>query len=498
MRPWQIILSAVLSAGILTEIIVSAMGIILKGAVTWDYLLTGAVASSIVSFATVGMLMTAMNHLLENEKRIVKQEEMIIESQEIYKQIFQHASDYIFVLEPQLDGPSIITDASEQAFEKHGYTRGELIGKPITFLVSEKFIPSTKERAALIRSGKAVKFEVEHVRKDGTVFSVEAVAKMIIVNGKRIIYSVERDVTERKDLEKQRAELMSAIETALTLAQVEKNNAVDANKLKSEFIANISHELNTPLTSVLGYSHLAKDRDKEITEILTKVIGLLRGSGGVPSESTLADVAQLAEKARVASEDSAKCDSVVSEQGQKLYTLIGDLIDLSSLEAGRAKFEEQAVSAYLLLDSLNQVYGKQAAEKKITLVSNAAEFQSKDLVFLGDAKKIEKILEHLVENAIKYSDKGEVNVTVSRENGNVMFRVKDEGMGVSEDEKDKIYDTFRQLDGSSTRSQGGLGLGLSLARKLTLAMNGKIDLKSEPGKGSEFTVSVPYRSVIPQ
>jgi PAS domain S-box-containing protein len=496
---WKIILVSVLASEILSEAITASMDMALKGTVTSDYLITGAVAALLVSFVIVAILASALNHMREDDNRITRQEEIIAESREIYRQIFQQASDYILVLEPRPDSPPIITDGSESAFEKHGYTRDEMIGKPVSMLISEKYAGLIKDRIPLILTGNTVKFETEHVRKDRTVFNVELIIKMITVSGKPIIYSIERDITDRKELERRQIELMNGIEKALNLAQTEKNNAIEANKLKSEFIANISHELNTPLTSVIGYSHLAIDRDKEIAEILDTMIRLVGGPGAqAPSTGTLSELTELAVRAKQAAAESAKCDAVVSEQGHRLHALISDLIDLSALEAGRVKFEELAVSAYLLLDSLERVQGKFAAEKKLALKSNAGEFLSEDIVFLGDAKKIEKVLEHLVENAIKYSKKGEINVVCGRRDGHVVFSVKDQGVGINDEEKEKIFDTFRQLDGSSTRSQGGLGLGLSLVRKLVLAMNGNIDLKSEVGKGSEFIVSIPYRPVLPQ
>ncbi|MBI3581539.1 MAG: PAS domain S-box protein [Nitrospinae bacterium] len=501
MKFWQIVLLSVLASEILTGLVVVAMDLLLHGVVTWDFMVTGAVAAFIVSLIIAVVLTSALRRLVEQEAVLRKAENDRDENRERYKQIFQQAADYILILESAEGGSFVIAEASDSAFEKHGYTRDEMLGKPITFLVSEKFKTDSqvRERFELIRSGRAVKFETEHVRKDGSIFNAEVAARMITINGKSCVFTVERDITDRKELEKRQLELLSAVEHALAQARTERNNAVAANKVMSGFIANISHELNTPLTSVLGYSHLAIGMDEEISKNLREIIGISQNtlSGAGTHGAALDKIAGIAQSAGRIAEESARCDALVKEQGQRLHMLLSDLVDLSVLEAGRAKVEKLAVSTHLLLDSLERGHGKLAAEKNLALRSNAGDLLRDDLVFLGDAKKMGRVLEHLVENAIKYSGRGDIRVTAGKENGNVVFRVRDEGMGISHDERDKIFETFRQLDGSSTRAQGGLGLGLSLARKLTSVMGGSLGMTSEVGKGSEFTVSIPYESGLP-
>jgi PAS domain S-box-containing protein len=501
MKFWQIVLLSVLASEILTGLVVVTMDLVLNGVVTWDYIVTGAVAAFIVSLIVAAILASALNHMVQQDAVLKKAEKELDENRERYRQIFQQAADYILILESEDDGSFVITEASDSAFEKHGYTREEMLGRPITFLISEKIKTGSlvRDRFELIRAGKAVKFETEHVRKDGSIFNVEVVARMMTINGKSWVFTVERDITDRKELEKRQLELLSTVEDALTQVRIERNNAVVANKVMSEFIANISHELNTPLTSVLGYSHLAIGMDEEISKNLYEIIGISQNTlPGAGAHGTALDkIAGIAQSAKKVAEESAKCDALVKKEGQRLYMLLSDLMDLSVLEAGRAKVEKVAVSAHLLLDSLESVHGKLAAEKNLVFRSNAGELLRTDLVFLGDEKKLGKVLEHLVENAIKYSGKGEVRVTAGKENGNVIFRVKDEGMGISHDEKDRIFEMFHQLDGSSTRAHGGLGLGLSLVRKLVSVMGGSLSMTSEVGKGSEFTVSIPYESGLP-
>ncbi len=481
MKPCQIIVISILASETLTGFIVSVMDFFLNGAVTPDFLITGAVAALIVSFIIVTIIVIALNRIRENEAR--------------YHQIFQQATDYILVLELSPEGHPIISDASDSAFEKHGYSREEMRGKPISFLDSEASRSQVSERMRLLTLNKHANFEAEHVRKDGGKFVVEVTAKMITINGKSVIYTIERDITERKKLEEHQMELVKQTVDALEDAQAERKNAEEANRLKSEFLANMSHELNTPLTSVLGYSRLANDLDRETAANMAKIIEIIDRSDD-PRAALLAEIKSLAYIAREAAHETAKYDDIVLEQGEALFNMLNDLMDLSMLESGQIKVAEHVVSTYTLLAHVEKIHGETAKEKGLSFSVNINDFRPTDIVFLGDQNKLEKALNSLVQNAIKYSGKGEIHVAASIEDGNIVFRVKDEGVGIQDPEKEKIFETFRQLDGSSTRQQGGLGLGLSLARKLVHAMGGDIIVQSEVGKGSEFSIKLPYRPVL--
>ena len=288
------------------------------------------------------------------------------------------------------------------------------------------------------------------------------------------------DITERKQAE---MELVAA-----------KEAAEEANRLKSEFLSNMTHELNTPLTSVLGYYRLANDRERELAANLARIVELMDPADNAAAASPAEARLQI-QSAIETIQEIAKYDNIVLEQGQRLFSLLNDLMDLSRLESGHMMVEERAVSTFMLLTTIERYYKDPAMMKGLAFSDNAAEFRPNDLLFIGDRKWLEKALGNLVQNAIKFSDAGKIRVTASRDGTNIFFRVSDEGIGIQERERGKLFETFRQLDGSSTRTQGGVGLGLIFARKLVQAMGGDISVQSEAGKGSEFIITIPYRPV---
>lgn len=605
MKPWQMVLVSILASEILTGAIVASMEFLLNGVVTYDFIITGAVAALIVSFLIVAIIVVALNRLRENEARfrklfesessavmvfdaetlriedanpaclrlygytkeefflltpkdisgevektgisvkaaiegklqhvplryqkkkdgtvfpaeiysgsflhqnrekclgviidhteMMKAEEAIQEGQERYRQLFQQATDYILVMEPDTDGIPVITDASDSAFEKHGYTREELIGESISFLDSEESQKGVPEKMRLIKQGGVVQFESEHVCKNGDRFVVDVSAKMIMISGKPVIYTIERDVTERKELERQQLVLIKQTVDALQEAQLAREKAEEGNRLKSEFLANMSHELNTPLSSVLGFSRIADEKEREISNALTRIIELIdKPTAHTARTELLAEIRSLAHTARECSQEASQYDNIVVGQGQRLYGLLNDIMDLSLLESGQASVEENIVSTFVLLTSVENNQKDAAKTKGLTLSVNKTDFRPTDLAFRGDSKKLEKVLNHLVQNAIKYSNEGSVRVTVSRSGENIVFLVQDDGIGILGNDRKRIFDSFRQLDGSSTRQQGGVGVGLALVKKLIEAMGGDVSVESEIGKGSEFRVTLPYRPV---
>lgn len=419
--------------------------------------------------------------------------EAVRECEERYRLIFQQATDYVLVLEFSPDGPPVIVDASNSAFEMHGYSRNELLGKPINFLETEESKSKVPDRMRLLMADKRAHFEVERLDRDGGKFYVEVNAAIITVNGKPVIYSIERDITDWKKTEERRLELLKQIVDAMAETNVERGNAQEANRLKSEFLANMTHELNTPLASVIGFSRQANSLDSEVAATMTRIIEILEKSGD--SQPWVAEIKSLAGAARKAVLETSKFDNIVMEKGQALFNLLNDLMELSKLESGRIAVAKNTLSTYLLLAGVEGACRGAAKAKGLALSVNKADFRPADILFQGDRAKLEKVLNHLVQNAIKYSDKGDVRVTASVEGENIVFRVKDEGRGIPDREKEKIFETFRQLDGSATRHQGGLGLGLAFAKKLVQAMGGDIGLQSEVGKGSEFIVTLPCRPV---
>jgi PAS domain S-box-containing protein len=229
-----------------------------------------------------------------------------------------------------------------------------------------------------------------------------------------------------------------------------------ANKLKSDFLASMSHELRTPLNAVIGYSAL-----------------LLDGIGG-----SLADVQRdYVNRSRSAA--------------QHLLSLINDILDLARIEAGKMPVRVEPVSMPELLNEVAQQVEPMAAARKLVFDRVV---RAECPVVDTDKTKVKQILLNLLSNAVKFTNKGTVLLTLDFESAGVILSVQDTGVGIKPEEIDAIWEDFRQLDQSRTRSYGGTGLGLSITRRLTQQLGGAIAVESVFGEGTTFTVRLPYRA----
>ncbi len=237
-----------------------------------------------------------------------------------------------------------------------------------------------------------------------------------------------------------------------------RNRAVEsdtANKLKGEFLSVMSHELRTPLAVAMGYTGMIKE-------------GVLGGINSLQHQAL---------------------DKVLRRGHDQLY-MINSILYAASLEARSVKVEKNNVSPSDMLDELRSSYDV-ILEKKISL---AWDYSSELPVIRTDARKLRHVLENLINNAIKFTDKGSVAISARCLPGAkiVRFSVADTGIGISKDFLPIVFDIFRQVDGSSTRLHGGVGLGLYIVKKFTELLGGKVEVESRFGKGSMFTVAIPY------
>lgn len=338
-----------------------------------------------------------------------------------------------------------------------GYPEDELRKLDYWTLTPKKYeADEARQLELLSKIGRYGPYEKEYVRKDGTLVPLRL--NGVLMTGrddKQYIWSIVEDITEKKEGE---AVLIRA-----------KIAAEESNKLKDEILSNMTHELNTPLTSVLGFSRLANERNKTIAQNLNRISEIFCSPKNF--------------------------EKIVYEQGQNLFSLLSDLIDFSRLEAGNAKVEHNCVSASLLLSSIKRGCEDLAARKGLVVTTNAEDFKQNDLLFDGDNKWIEKVLNILVNNAVKFSVAGEIKISAKQNGSNVEFSVADHGIGIPQHEQELVFEVFRQGDGSNTRQFGGMGLGLAFAKKMSQMMGGNLTLISEAGKGSEFTLSIPLNPI---
>lgn len=231
----------------------------------------------------------------------------------------------------------------------------------------------------------------------------------------------------------------------------------EANRLKSEYLANTSHELRTPIATIMGYGHLLSDA----------VCGPL-----TPEQKKA--IARLMDNAR------------------RLLGLVDALLDYSKIEKGETRLSTARQHVGPLLDQLRQELAPLEAEKPYRIKYEA---ESELPPIHTDWGKLKSVLYNLLSNAVKFTDQGEVKLSVRRAgDGNVAFVVSDTGIGIPRELIPAIFEKFRQLDGSPARSYEGAGLGLTITKNLVELLGGRIEVESEVGKGSVFTVTLPIRS----
>ena len=228
-----------------------------------------------------------------------------------------------------------------------------------------------------------------------------------------------------------------------------------ASRYKSEFLANMSHELRTPLNSSL---------------ILSKLLADNSGGNLTPEQVTFAQT--------------------IYSAGNDLLTLINDILDISKVEAGKLDLTPESVPFGELLSSMKMMFGAQAQQKKLEFAITVAPDTPQS--FVSDRQRLEQILKNLLSNAIKFTDTGTVSVQVAADAaGHVRIQVQDSGIGIADDQQQKVFDAFHQADGTTSRRYGGTGLGLSISRDLATLLGGTIELSSTPGHGSTFTLVLP-------
>jgi signal transduction histidine kinase/DNA-binding response OmpR family regulator len=295
------------------------------------------------------------------------------------------------------------------------------------------------------------------------------VARSLVIRRKREAGRLREQLLEQEHqariaLEGKNTDLAKAKEAAESARQ----QAEAANAAKSEFLANMSHEIRTPMNAILGFSELLRT--------------------------------QLA-----ASRERQYLDAI-SSSGRTLLALINDILDLSKIEAGKLELQYEPVSVTRLVEEIQKLFSIKAGEKGIKLVTEIDPKLPRGLVL--DEVRLRQVLFNVVGNALKFTEKGQVKIrargtpTLDRpdlDNAaepdetrvNLVLEISDTGIGIPKEQQEHIFGAFAQVSGQSARQFGGTGLGLTITRRLTEMMGGKIELDSEPGRGSTFRFTFP-------
>ena len=370
---------------------------------------------------------------------------LLFNAEQRQRQYFEALVNHIPTAVVNVDLEARIRSWNPAAEMMFGFTAAEALGQNIdTLLTSAAY---RQEAVGYTQNSMKTPDLVQSItrrqRKDGTQVDVELLAVPLLLNGNSGAIAIYHDISEL-----QRA----------------RHEAETANKAKSAFLATMSHEIRTPLNAIIGMTTL------------------------------LLDTALTSEQHNFS--------ETIRASGEALLTIINDVLDFSKIEAGRLELEEQPFDLRECLESALDLFGARVAEKGI----DVAYLLDPDVpqVIVSDAARLRQILLNLLSNALKFTETGEVVLAVSaeklppHENSPYLlhFSVRDTGIGIPSDRMDRLFQSFSQVDASTTRKYGGTGLGLAISKRLAELMGGSMRVESAgiPGQGATFHFTICARS----
>ncbi len=358
-----------------------------------------------------------------------------------YRSIFENAVEGIFQSTP--DGNYVIVNPALARI--YGYDSPATLMRCIGDISRQLYVDPQRRNEfveRIQRDGVVTDFESQVYRRDGSIIWIAENARALVVDGTVVQYEgTVIDITERKQLEEWRRQ---------------KEAADAANHAKSSFLARVSHEIRTPLNGVIG------------------MLDVLSSTGLSPRQQHQVRIAKTS--------------------ATSLLGLMNDLLDFSKIEAGRLELEQVPFSLQSIAREVLEAFAHVAETKHLQLASRFDPGVPEWVQ--GDPERVRQILVNLVNNALKFTEQGEVSLAIEceEETGRPRIRISDTGIGIPESQRSRLFHDFMQVDASTSRKYGGTGLGLAICKQLVDLMHGSIEVVSQVGAGSEFRVSLPLEA----
>ncbi len=398
----------------------------------------------VIPFA-VFILMLLVELLIINsirDYRLIKLSEMSLsESRERFMYLFESVMDLILIL----DKNGNILDANPISKKMFGYLKKELLGKSFRILFQGDSQKIYEKQMRIVSMELRSRFEFRGRKKDKSDIFLDC--SMVLLRREGVdstsYFVTCSDITERKEAE--------------VLLKIAKEEAEKANSSKSQFLANMSHEIRTPMNAILGFSELLESSklNNKQKEYLT----------------------------------------IIKQSGESLLYLIDEILDFSKIEAGKLQIEKKNFELDKILEEIKKTINIWIKDDKLKLIVNVEKGVPKYLN--GDPERLKQILLNLLNNAVKFTEKGEIRLNVYLNKDvdhwvSLGFSVKDTGIGISKGDTDKLFKSFSQIDSALARKYEGTGLGLAITSKLVEMMGGTMKVESDLGKGSHFYFSINF------
>jgi PAS domain S-box-containing protein len=377
--------------------------------------------------------------VMQDISMLVQAREQTQQSEERFRSVSDSAVDSIITI----DEVGIIVGWNKGAQKTFGYDEMDIIGQQVTILMPDYYATGHNDALKRIQQGGkhhviGNTVELSGKRKNGEVFPIELSLAQWNTSSDSFFTGIIRDITSRKLVEK---ELIAS-----------KEKAEESDKLKSAFLANMSHEIRTPLNGILGFSELLKEPE-------------------------------LGEKEK---EDFIK---TINQCSHQLLHIVTDVMDISKIESGVDKAHPVVFNLQELVRETQLFFQPLADQKNLNLTFNN-NLPSELVQIFSDPVKLRNALNNIIENAIKFTDTGGIEINISANNNYLIFKISDSGIGIEPVYQKVIFDRFRQVEISMQRKYGGTGLGLSLAKSFAEMLGGTVEVDSSLGKGSTFTISI--------